>query len=85
MVTASRSPVGAKVPVCAAPFAVVLHNADAAYLAGDALNFLDNLVRQDALSAGVLCVRGASAVLAGVSLVQRWLNPRQAVRQAGRG
>ena len=63
MVTACRSLVGSKVPVCAGPFGVVLHNADAAYLAGDALNFLDNLVRQDALSAGVLCVRGATGVI----------------------
>jgi len=42
-----------KVPVWARPRGVVLHDADAAYLAGAALNLLDNLVRGDFVWAGV--------------------------------
>lgn len=42
-----------KVPVWARPRGLVLHDADAAYLAGAALNSLDNLARQDFPWAGV--------------------------------
>jgi hypothetical protein len=41
-----------KIPVWARPRGLVLHDADAAYLAGAALNSLDNLVRQDLPWAG---------------------------------
>ncbi|MEQ9637732.1 MAG: DUF1403 family protein [Devosia marina] len=41
-----------KVPVWARPRGLVLHDADAAYLAGAALNSLDNLVRQEFSWAG---------------------------------
>lgn len=46
-------PLVPKVPVWARPRGLVLHDADAAYLAGSALNSLDNLVRQDFPWAGV--------------------------------
>lgn len=56
-----------KVPVWARPRGVVLHDADAAYLAGAALNALDNLVRQDFIWAGVwrqrLALRSAAAAV----------------------
>lgn len=42
-----------KIPVWARPRGLVLHDADAAYLAGAALNSLDNLVRGDFVWAGV--------------------------------
>jgi|TARA_R110000868_G_scaffold50429_16_gene161220 hypothetical protein len=45
-------PLVPKVPVWARPRDLVLHDADAAYLAGAALNSLDNLVRQDLSWAG---------------------------------
>jgi len=56
-----------KVPVWARPRGLVLHDADTAYLAGAALNSLDNLVRQDFLWAGVWRQRLAlqSATAAG--------------------
>jgi hypothetical protein len=53
------------VPVWARPRGVVLHDADAAYLAGAALNSLDNLVRQGLPWAGAwrqrLALRNATA------------------------
>ncbi len=60
-----------KVPVWARSRGVILHDADAAYLAGAALNSLDNLVRQDFSWAGAwrqrLALRnaGAAASLTG--------------------
>lgn len=47
------SPPVPKVPVWARPRGLVLHDADAAYLAGAALNSLDNLVRNDFVWASV--------------------------------
>ncbi|PZN95066.1 MAG: hypothetical protein DCF30_19495 [Hyphomicrobiales bacterium] len=56
-----------KVPVWVRPRGLVLHDADAAYLAGAALNSLDNLVRQDLPWAGVwrqrLALRNAAAAV----------------------
>lgn len=56
-----------KVPVWARPRGVVLHDADAAYLAGAALNSLDNLVRQDFSWAGAwrqrLALQSAAAAV----------------------
>lgn len=56
-----------KVPVWARPRGLVLHDADAAYMAGAALNCLDNLVRGDPAWAGVwrqrLALRSASAAV----------------------
>lgn len=56
-----------KVPVWARPRGVVLHDADAAYLAGAALNSLDDLVRQDVPWAGVwrqrLALQSAAAAV----------------------
>ena len=56
-----------KVPVWARPRGLVLHDAEAAYLAGAALNALDNLVRQDFSWAGVwrqrLALQSASAAV----------------------
>lgn len=61
-----------KVPVWARPRGLALHDADAAYLAGAALNSLDNLVRQDLSWAGVwrqrLALQNAAAA---VNLVGR--------------
>lgn len=56
-----------KVPVWARPRGLVLHDADAAYLAGAALNSLDNLVRQDPPWAGAwrqrLALKSATAAV----------------------
>lgn len=56
-----------KVPAWARPRGLVLHDADAAYLAGAALNSLDNLVRLDRPWAGVwrqrLALRSAAAAV----------------------
>lgn len=61
------TPLEPKVPVWARPRGLVLHDADAAYLAGAALNSLDNLVRQDFPWAGVwrqrLALRNAAAAV----------------------
>lgn len=46
-------PLAPKVPVWARPRGPALHDADAAYAAGAALNSLDYLVRQDLPWAGV--------------------------------
>lgn len=62
------SPPLPKVPVWARPRGVILHDADAAYLAGAALNSLDNLVGQDVPWAGVwrqrLALQSAAAAVA---------------------
>jgi hypothetical protein len=54
-------------PVWARPRGLVLHDVDAAYLAGAALNSLDNLVRQDTPWAGAwrqrLALRNAAAAV----------------------
>ena len=59
------APLVPKVPGWARPRGVVLHDADAAYLAGAALNSLDNLVRQDLTWGGAwrqrLALRNAAA------------------------
>lgn len=61
-----------KVPVWARPRGVFLHDADAAYLAGAALNSLDNLVRQDFAWAGAWRQRLAlQSAAAAVSLTGR--------------
>lgn len=56
-----------KVPVWARPRGLVSHDADAAYLAGAALNSLDNLVRRDFSWAGAwrqrLALRSAVAAV----------------------
>lgn len=56
-----------KVPVWARPRGVILHDADAAYLTGAALNSLDNLVRQDFSWAGAwrqrLALQSAAAAV----------------------
>lgn len=56
-----------KVPAWARPRTVGLHDGDAAYLAGAALNSLDNMVRQDVPWAGVwrqrLALRSAAAAV----------------------
>ncbi|WP_354043781.1 DUF1403 family protein [Devosia sp. UYZn731] len=56
-----------KVPVWARPRGLVLHDSDAAYAAGAALNSLDNLVRQDFSWAGAwrqrLALQAASAAV----------------------
>lgn len=56
-----------KVPAWARPRGAVLHDADAAYLAGAALNSLDNLVRQDFSWAGAwrqrLALQSAAAAV----------------------
>jgi hypothetical protein len=56
-----------KVPVWARPRGIILHDGDAAYLAGAALNSLDHLVRQDFPWAGAwrqrLALRNAAAVV----------------------
>ncbi|WP_156461235.1 DUF1403 family protein [Devosia sp. Root436] len=51
LLMAAPSPVP-KIPVWARPRGLMLHDADAAYAAGAALNSLDNLVRQDFSWAG---------------------------------
>lgn len=60
-------PLVPKVPVWARPRGLVLHDADAAYAAGSALNSLDNLVRQDFSWAGAwrqrLALRSAAAAV----------------------
>lgn len=60
-------PMVPKVPIWARPRGVILHDADAAYLAGAALNTLDNLVRQDLPWAGAwrqrLALRNAAAAV----------------------
>ena len=60
-------PLVPKVPVWARPRGIILHDAEAAYLAGAALNSLDNLVRQDFSWAGVwrqrLALQGAAAAV----------------------
>ena len=60
-------PLVPKVPVWARPRGLVLHDADAAYAAGAALNSLDNLVRQDVSWAGVwrqrLALQSATAAV----------------------
>lgn len=60
-------PLVPKVPVWARPRGLVLHDADAAYLAGAALNSLDNLVRLDRPWSGVwrqrLALRSAAAAV----------------------
>ena len=61
-----------KVPVWARPRALVLHDVDAAYLAGAALHSLDNLVRQDVPWAGVWRQRLAlQNAVAAVNLIGR--------------
>jgi hypothetical protein len=61
-----------KIPVWARPRGLVLHDADAAYLAGAALNSLDNLVRQDFSWAGAWRQRLAlQSAAAAVSLTGR--------------
>ena len=66
------SPPVPKVPVWARPRGLVLHDADAAYLAGAALNSLDNLVRQDFSWAGTWRQRLAlQSAAAAVSLTGR--------------
>ena len=61
-----------KVPVWARPRGLVLHDADAAYAAGAALNSLDNLVRQDFSWAGAWRQRLAlQSAAAAVSLSGR--------------
>jgi hypothetical protein len=66
LLMADPSPVP-KIPVWARPRGLVLHDADAAYLAGAALNSLDNLVRQDFSWAGAwrqrLALQGAAAAV----------------------
>lgn len=56
-----------KVPLWARPRGLVLHDADAAYLTGAALNSLDTLVRQDCSWAGVwrqrLAIKSAAAAV----------------------
>jgi len=63
----SDPPLVPKVPVWARPRGLVLHDADAAYSAGAALNSLDNLVRQDLPWAGVwrqrLALQSAAAAV----------------------
>lgn len=60
-------PLVPKVPVWARPRGQILHDVDAAYLAGAALNSLDNLVRQDFSWAGAwrqrLALQGAAAAV----------------------
>ncbi|KFL27553.1 hypothetical protein JP75_25245 [Devosia riboflavina] len=60
-------PLVAKVPAWARPRGLVLHEVDAAYLAGAALNSLDNLVRNDFVWAGVwrqrLALQSAAAAV----------------------
>ncbi|MHA6691248.1 DUF1403 family protein [Devosia sp. A449] len=61
-----------KVPVWARPRGLVLHDADAAYSAGAALNSLDNVVRQDPVWAGVWRQRLAlQCAVAAVNLTGR--------------
>ena len=61
------APLVPKAPVWARPRGLVLHDADAAYLAGAALNSLDNLVRQDFSWAGAwrqrLALQSAAAAV----------------------
>lgn len=61
------SPPVPKIPVWARPRGLVLYDADAAYLAGAALNSLDNLVRQDFSWAGAwrqrLALQSAAAAV----------------------
>lgn len=61
------SPPVPKVPVWARPRSLVLHDADASYMAGAALNSLDNLVRQNPPWAGAwrqrLALRNAAAAV----------------------
>lgn len=65
-------PLVPKVPAWARPRGLVLHDADAAYLAGAALNSLDNLVRQDFSWAGAWRQRLAlQSAAAAVSLSSR--------------
>lgn len=63
----SDPPLVPKVPAWARPRGLALHDGDAAYLAGAALNTLDNLVRQDVPWAGVwrqrLALRSAAAAV----------------------
>lgn len=63
----AASPPVPKVPVWARPRGLVLHDADAAYAAGAALNSLDNLVRQDVSWAGAwrqrLALQSAAAAV----------------------
>lgn len=63
----AASPPVPKVPVWARPRGLVLHDADAGYLAGAALNSLDNLVRQDFSWAGAwrqrLALQSAAAAV----------------------
>ncbi|MBU1304857.1 MAG: DUF1403 family protein, partial [Alphaproteobacteria bacterium] len=60
-------PLVPKVPVWARPRDLVLHDVDAAYVAGAALNSLDNLVRQDLPWAGAwrqrLALQSAAAAV----------------------
>jgi hypothetical protein len=68
----SDSPLVPKAPVWARPRGLVLHDADAAYAAGAALNSLDNLVRQDFSWAGAWRQRLAlQSAAAAVSLTGR--------------
>lgn len=61
------APLVPKVPVWARPRGLVLHDTDAAYLAGAALNSLDNLVRQNFSWAGAwrqrLALQNAAAAV----------------------
>ena len=66
LLLAAPSPVP-KAPVWARPRGLVLHDVDAAYMAGAALNSLDNLVRQDFSWAGAwrqrLALQSAAAAV----------------------
>lgn len=65
-------PLVPKVPVWGRPRGLVLHDADAAYAAGAALNSLDNLVRNDFVWAGVWRQRLAlQCAAAAVNLIGR--------------
>ncbi|MFD1940652.1 DUF1403 family protein [Paradevosia shaoguanensis] len=78
-----------KVPVWARPRGLVLHDADAAYLAGAALNSLDILVRQDLSWAGAwrqrLALQSAAAAvnLTGRREEQSALRDTHYLRAAG--
>lgn len=71
-----------KVPAWARPRGDVLRDVDAGYLAGSALNTLDNLVRGDVPWAGVWCQRLAlKAAAAAVQLLGR-MEDESALRDA---
>lgn len=82
-------PLVPKVPVWARARGVILHDADAAYLAGAALNSLDNLVRLDFVWAGVwrqrlaLQCAAAAVILAGRREDESALRDTHFLRGAG--